>query len=264
MIPLALLAAATTLSLAQLPGGDLARFQACVALAKKDPAAAVEQADEWAKRSNNVPSRHCLGLAFAAAERWGPAVLTFEQAAQEAELQGDGRAAALWSQAANAALAADDGAKARTLIDHALVLPTLSVPMKGEAWLDRARADVALNDLPQARIDLDKGLALVPQDPFAWLLSATLARRQNDLPRASKDIARAATIAADDPSVALEEGNIAAVSDQMEVAKRAWTRAAQLAPGTPEGKAASAALAQLQDPAPTPAAPAAPPAPPAK
>jgi hypothetical protein len=46
--------------------------------------------------------------------------------------------------------------------------------------------------------------------------------------------------------VALEEGNIAAVSDQMEVAKRAWTRAAQLAPGTPEGKAASAALASCR------------------
>jgi hypothetical protein len=246
MIPIALLAAAT-LPLAQIPG-DAARFQACVALAKKDPAAAVEQATEWSQRSNNVPSRHCLGLAFAAAERWVPAILTFEQAAQEAELQRDGRAAALWSQAGNAALAADDPAKARGLIDHALALPTLSTALQGEAWLDRARADVALNDMPQARIDLDKGLALVAQDPFAWLLSATLARRQNDIPRAAKDIAQAVKLAGDDPSVALEEGNIAAVGNQMETAKRAWTRAAQLAPGTPEGKAAAANLAQLQDP----------------
>jgi tetratricopeptide (TPR) repeat protein len=250
MIPLVLLAAAA-LPLAQIPG-DEARFKACVALAQKDPAAAIEQATEWSNRSNTVPARHCLGLAFVAAERWGPAVLTFEQAAQEAELQRDGRAATLWSQAGNAALAADDAAKGRTLIDRALALPSLSTAMQGEAWLDRARADVALNDLPLARIDLDKGLALVPQDPFAWLLSATLARRQNDLPRASKDIAQAAKSAADDPSIALEEGNIAAASDQMEAAKRAWTRAAQLAPGTPEGKAAAAALAQAQDPAPTP------------
>jgi Tfp pilus assembly protein PilF len=242
MILLPLLAAAG-IPLAQLPN-DPVRFQACLALIKKDPAAAIEQADEWAKRSNNVPSRHCLGLAFVAAERWTPAVVTFEQAAREAELQRDGRAAALWSQAGNAALAGDDPTKARPYFDRALALPALPPVMQGETWLDRARADVALADLAQARVDLDKGLALVPQDPFAWLLSATLARRQSDLPRAASDIAKAVKGAPNDPSVALEEGNIAAAAGQGDAAKRAWTRAAQLAPGDPEGKAATAALAQ--------------------
>jgi tetratricopeptide (TPR) repeat protein len=245
MIPFLMLAAA--LPLAQIEG-DGARFKACVALIKKDPTAAIEQADEWARRSNNVPSRHCLGLAFVAAERWAPAVLTFEQAAREAELQQDGRAADLWSQAGNAALAGDDAAKARGYFDHALALPTLGPVMKGEIWLDRARTDVALGDLPMGRTDLDKGLALVSQDPFGWLLSATLARRQNDLPRAAKDIAIAVKAAPADPAVALEQGNIAAASGQMEAARSAWTRAAQLAPGEPEGKAAAAALAQMPAP----------------
>lgn len=243
MIPLVLLAAALPLFQIQ---GDGARFKACVALTRKDPAAAIEQADEWAKRSNTLVSRHCLGLAFVAAERWQPAILTFEQAAQEAELQQDGRAADLWSQAGNAALAADDPTKARGYFDRALRLPVTQPAMTGETWLDRARADVALNDLPQGRIDLDKGLALVSQDPFGWLLSATLARRQKDLPRAAKDIAIAVKAAPTDPAVALEQGNIAAASGQMEAAKAAWTRAAQLAPGEPEGKAAAAALAQTQ------------------
>ena len=244
MILLPLLAAAT-IPLAQLPG-DAQRFQACLALIKKDAAAAVEQANEWAQRSNNVPARHCLGLAFVAAERWAPAVVTFEQAAREAELQRDGRAATLWSQAGNAALAADDPTNGRAYLDRALALPGLAPAMQGEAWLDRGRADVALADLKQARIDLDKGLALVPQDPFAWLLSATLARRQDDLARAATDIARAVKGAPNDPSVALEEGNIAAAAGQIDAAKRAWTRAAQLAPSEPEGKAAAAALAQTQ------------------
>lgn len=248
MIPLILFAAAA-LPLAEIDGGDAARFKACVDLAKKDPAAAIEQAGVWAERSNNVPSRHCLGLAFVAAERWAPAVLTFEQAAHEAELQQDGRAADLWAEAGNAALAGDDATKARGYFDHALGLPTASPVMQGETWLDRARADVALEDLKQGRIDLDKGLALVPKDPFGWLLSATLARRQNDLPRATKDIATAVKAAPADPSVALEEGNIAAANGQLEAARSAWTRAAQLAPGEPEGQAASAALAQASAPA---------------
>lgn len=243
MILLALFAA---LPLAQLGGGDATRFQACVALIKQDPGIAVDQADAWARQSNNVPSRHCLGLAFVAMERWTPAALTFAQAAGEAELQGDGRAALLWSQAGNAAIAGDDAAKGRGYLDRALALPSLTAPMQGEAWLDRARADVALNDPKQARIDLDKGMALVPQDPFAWLLSATLARRDNDLARAARDIAEAVKRAPNDPSVALEEGNIAGAAGQRDAARRAWTRAAQLAPGTPDGKAAAAALTQAQ------------------
>ena len=247
MIPFFLFAAA--LPLAQIEGGDAVRFKACVDLAKKDPAAAIEQAEQWTERSNNVPSRHCLGLAFVAAERWAPAVLTFEQAAHEAELQQDGRAADLWTQAGNAALAGDDATKARGYFDHALGLPTLSPAMKGEIWFDRARADVSLNDLPLARTDLDKGLALVPKDPFGWLLSATLARRQNDLTRAATDIATAVKAAPADPAVALEEGNIAAANGQLEAAKTAWTRAAQLAPAEPEGRAAAAALAQAATPA---------------
>lgn len=242
MIPLFLLA--TALPLIDLPGGDAARFDACVKLIAQDPKAAVDQADAWAQRSADVPAHQCLGLAFVAVERWEPASLTFEQAAREAELRRDGRAASLWTQAGNAALAGDDPGHARDYLDRALALPTLSDPMRGEAWIDRARADVALGDMTLGRADLDKALVLVPKDPFAWLLSATLARRNNDLPRAASDIARAQGLAADDPSVSLEAGNIAATKGDIAAARAAWTHAAQLAPATPEGKAAAAALAQ--------------------
>lgn len=241
MIPLVLLAAATIFDTA---GGDPARFAACVALIRADPKAALEQADAWAAKSAEVPARQCLGLAFVANERWEPAALTFEAAARDAEIRRDGRAATLWTQAGNAALAGDDAAKARACLDHALALPTLSDPMRGEAWIDRARADVALNDPATGRADLDQGIRLVPRDPFVWLLSATLARRQGDLVRADTDIAEAARLAPDSAAVALEAGNIAAARGVPDAAKLAWTRAAQLAPATPEGKAAIAALAE--------------------
>ncbi|WP_116090976.1 tetratricopeptide repeat protein [Sphingomonas crusticola] len=239
MIPLLLLAATLTDI-----SGDAARSAACQALAARDPAAAVEQASAWAERDKSVASRQCLGLAFVAVERWAPAQAAFEQAAADAQAQHIGRPAELWSQAANAALAADQPAKARQNIDQALAIPALPPTLAGEAWIDRARADVALDQLPQARIDLDKGLALVPQDPFAWLLSATLARRQQDLPRAQKDIAIALKSAADDPSVQYEAGNIAAAAGQTDAARAAWTRAAQIGPADPAGKAAAASLAQ--------------------
>jgi tetratricopeptide (TPR) repeat protein len=238
MIPLFLLAA-TLVDLS----GDAARVVACEKLIKADPKAAVEQATAWADRDKSVAARQCLGLAFVAMERWVPAEAALAQAAAQADVTHDGHGPHLWSEAANAALAGDQPAKAREDLDHVTALSGLPPLLVGEAWIDRARADVALDDLRQARIDMDKGLALATRDPFAWLLSATLARRQNDLPRAQKDIAIALQSAADDPAVQLEAGNIAAAAGQLDAARAAWTRAAQIAPDDPAGQAAKAALA---------------------
>ena len=114
--------------------------------------------------------------------------------------------------------------------------------MRGEAYLDRARAQVAVNDLAAARSDLDEALKLVPRDPMAWLLSATLARRQKDVGRARKDIAEAARLAPQEAPIAYEEGNVAMLAGNMEQAKAAWTRAATLAPKSDAGQAATMAL----------------------
>ena len=237
MIPILFLAAALTDI-----SSDAARIAACQKLIASDPKTAVDQATAWAERDKSVPARQCLGLAFVGVERWAPAEASLAQAAAQAEADHDARSLSLWSQAANAALASDQPAKAREDLDHVLAAAGVPPTLGGEAWIDRARADVALNDLGQARTDLDKGLALVPQDPFAWYLSASLARRQNDLVRAQKDIAVALKSASDDPAVQLEAGNIFAAAGQPDAAHAAWTRAAQLAPDTPEGQSAKAAL----------------------
>jgi tetratricopeptide (TPR) repeat protein len=237
------LIAATTLF--DLAGGDPARFDACVKLAKADPAAALAQAQDWATRTPTVPARQCLGLAFVANERWTPAAASFEQAADQAQGQGDARAGGLWSQAGNAQLAAGEPAKARADLDRALGSGLPDV-LKGEAWMDRARADVALDDPKTARHDLDQALGLAAGDPFAWLLSATLARRGNDLVRADKDIAQAMRLAGDDPAVMLEQGNIAWARGAADAARSAWTRAAQTDPASAAGKAAALALAEAK------------------
>ncbi|GGE86810.1 tetratricopeptide repeat protein [Sphingomonas prati] len=185
------------------------RFEACTALIKTDAAAAVAEGERWAATNGGLPARLCLGLAYVAQEKWAPAEIAFAQAATEAEAARDGRAAALWVQAANAALAADDPSKARGDLDKALSLPVLTDVMRGEAYLDRARAGVALNDLPAARIDLDQALKLVPADPLAWLLSAALARRQGDQRRAVRDLAEARTRDPRAPEITEEAARIA-------------------------------------------------------
>ena len=203
MIPLLFLAAATTADPAVVK-----RYDACIALVKSDAAQAVKVADQWRVDGGGLPARKCLGIAYTAEERWGPAAISFEQAAREAEIQRDGRAAEMWVLAGNAALGGDDAAGARGYFDRALALPVLSPAMRGETYMDRARAQVAVDNLPAARTDLDEALKLVPGDPMGWLLSATLARRQGDKARAEKDIAEALRLVPHEEAVIAESAAI--------------------------------------------------------
>lgn len=239
---LAAAAAPPSASILATPGGEPARGRACAALIQNNPARAVVEAEAWNAVESTVGSRQCLGLAYVANQRWTQAASALEDAAALAEVGNDGRAGGLWSQAGNAALAADLPARARADLDHAIPSPALTMLMRGEAFLDRARADVALNELSVARSDLDQGTHLAPADPFGWLLSATLARRQKDLDRAEKDIGEALRLAPDDAAVALEAGNIAAATGAIDAARVAWEKAVELAPKDPAGQAAAAAL----------------------
>lgn len=227
------------------PTTEQARFDACAALAARDPGKALESAGSWRIAGGGVPARQCEGLAYVAQQRWLPAAAAFEAAARAAEGQADGRAANLWVQAGNAALAGGDAAKARTALDAAIARGVLNDTDLGEAYLDRARARVAGGDTAGARSDLDLALKLVPADPLVWLLSATLARRGGDLTRAQADIAEAATRSPDDAAVALEAGSIALLAGSDTAARTAWEAAVRNAPASAAGKAAADNLARL-------------------
>lgn len=246
LLPLAL-AAATQTAAKPLPADPReARYQRCVALADRDPAAAKIEAGKWRLAGGDYFAQQCLGLAYATERNWTAAADAFQQAARAAELGHDVRAANYWAQAGNAFLAAGDAGHARTALDAALAAGELTGFARGEAQLDRARALVAAGQPAAARVDLDAALTNAPADPLAWLLSATLARRMKDLPRAQKDIAQALARSADDANVQLEAGNIAAVAGDEAAARKAWSQAAQLAPpDSPIRAEVAKALAQF-------------------
>ncbi len=243
------LAAATPAPPVPQPSATEKRFDECVALVESDPAKAIALAGSWQIEGGGILARQCLGLGYAAQARWLPAMTAFEQAAQMAETQRDGRAGNLWVQAGNAALAAGNAGKARTAFDAAISGGSLKGAEAGEVHLDRARALVALGDVKAARADLDQSIKLVPADPLGWLLSATLARRMGDLTRAQTDIAEALKRSPDDAAVAYEAGNIAVLSGSTEAARTAWTAAVKNAPDSPAGKAAVQALRGMDGPA---------------
>lgn len=218
-------------------------YKNCTALAANQPEKALATANEWRIEGGGLPARQCLGLAYVSLERWAPAAAEFEQAAREAELTQDPRRADLWVQSGNSWLAADEGAKALKAFDAALASTELTPELRGEVHLDRARAAVTLGDLAAARADIDKGLQLVPGDPFGWYISAALALRQGDMRRAGSDIAKAVAMAPDDPNVLLQAGTIAGTNGDIEAARDHYARVVKLAPNSEAGQAARAALA---------------------
>jgi tetratricopeptide (TPR) repeat protein len=238
---------------AQVAGAAPLTAESCAAAAQATPGKAVELANAWRIQGGGLDARQCLGLAYAKLGRWAPAATAFEQAAIDAQTAKDPRQADFWVQTGNAWLAARDPLKARRAFDAALIAGIPSPELQGEVYLDRSRALVALGDAAGARADLDKGLALVPGDPFGWYLSAALAQREGNLARAKADIAKAVEGAPDDADVLLLAGNIAGLSGELDQARTFFTRAATAAPESPSGKAASAALAANAAPEPAPA-----------
>lgn len=217
----------------------------CLDQVRADPAIAIQAANAWHLKGGGALAKQCLGLAYAAQERWASAAVAFEQAAREAETGSPAAAANLWVQAGNARLAANEHALARADLDKALATGLLTGLARGEARLDRARVNVALNDLTGARGDLDDALKHAADDPLAWLLSANLARRTGDLDRAQKDIEEAARRAPDDASVALEAGHIALAAGVPGAARLAWESAVRAQPNSEAARLAKAALDRL-------------------
>ena len=225
------------------------RYNNCIDLATGDPAKGETEATFWHRDGGRFLARQCLGIALANQGRWLAAAGEFEDAAQEAEVVHDNRAAYFWAQAGNAWLATKNTVKARRALDAALAAGTLETTQRGEALFDRARSMVASGDLAGARADIDAALALVKQDPLIWLASATLARKMNDLPRAKIDVAEAFRQATDDAAVYLEVGNIAAAAGDESGAKAAWNDAVRIAPDSNAGRSARVALKQFDNPA---------------
>ena len=225
---------------------DADRYRACLHLVETDPAAAEADAGQWQLLGGDPRARQCLGMALAAQGKWLPAAATFEVGAGEAERLGlPSVAATLHVQSGNAWLAGGDAAKARSQLGAAIAGGALIGEQLGAAYLDRARAAVATEDLVAARTDLDQALALTPGDATGWYLSAALARRAGDLPRARGDIAEAISRAPDMAALQLEAGRIALASDEPAGARAFWQRAIALAPDSAEAEAARRAIASL-------------------
>lgn len=247
MKPLAVLALLLAAPAFAAPS-DPTRYAACVELAAKDPARAMQMAYAWRIEGGGVAPRHCLAVAQMHARHYEAALKNFQAAGEASEAARDGQAIALWRQAADAAMIAEQPADAVRFLTRALARPgeaELSPRAEADLLTTRAEAQVAAGKSDLAMADLTRATTLSPDFFTPWLLKATLARRQGDLAVAEAALLKAAALAPESPDVTLEAGNIAAAKGDMALARQAWEAATADAPDTPAGQAAAAALGRM-------------------
>ncbi|WP_421850996.1 tetratricopeptide repeat protein [Novosphingobium sp.] len=256
------------------------RYARCLAAGRENPSAAITAARTWLSETPASPANpergaaaQCLGQLLADSGDYAAAETAFAESAAQVSATDIAARAALQAMAGNAALAGGKADDALAWFDKALADPPSKAPTaeenasRGAVQIDRSRALVAQNRLPEASGALEEAHRLAPNDPEGWLLSATLARRGKDLDRAQRDIEVAASLAAHgDPlgaPIGLEAGVIAMLSGREDAARKSWDSVVALAPDSPEAATAKGYLDQL-GPAPTSSsapAPAASPAP---
>lgn len=223
------------------------RLNECLDLSVKDPKSGIVAANEWKIDGGGFFADHCLGFAYSVDFRFEAAMDAFDSAAQAANLAKDNRAARFWLQAANAAIAAQKPAQAIGYVDSALASGTLEGEQLGEAYLDKARAMVALKLEEKAGTELLLAQKFAPQDPLVWLLSATLNRRLGKTDQARANIDVAARLAPKDPSIALEQGNIEIVDGNYAEAEAHWRNALAIKSDGRVAETVRALLKQLED-----------------
>ena len=150
----------------------------------------------------------CRGLEAQKSGNSEAAAQGFDEAAK-ASSEKDPKTARMYAAAGNLWIEANQPAKAAADLDKALALPGLEAQQRGEAFLDRARAAEAQNDLATARAKLNDASATISGDPFYWYFSASLAMRERDPTTARSSIEKALKLAPSDPAILFEAGHVA-------------------------------------------------------
>jgi len=219
-----------------------AAYEHCLASVKRDPAAALSEAESWSTERGGAASLHCAALALVELKRYAEAAQTLENAARITA--GVAARAQIFDQEGNAWLLAGDAAKADAALTEAVTL----APRDEDILADRARARGATNNWSAAIDDLNAVLALDPDRADAYVLLASALHAEGRKQEARADIAHALALYPGYPEALVERGAMRLESGDSAGARADWEEAAREAPQSDAGQAARARLQQLSAP----------------
>ena len=221
---------------------DASHYQRCLAASSANPAAALADAEAWAKAGGGVPAQHCAALALVSLKRYAEAGSRLDKiAGGSAKLEAQFRVA-LYDQAGNAWLLAGDGARAVQSFSGALTLSA------GDADLfaDLARAHAMRRNWQEVVLDLNAALQLSPRRADLLVLRASARRALKNYQDAMADTEAALKLSPGDGSALVERGLLRRQLGDVGGARRDF----QAALKTATGSVAEEAKSNLDDLAP--------------
>ncbi len=216
-------------------------YERCLAMLSDDPAGANAFADAWQATGGGDGAMHCQALAQIELgnPQTGADMLEKLAAASHAP---DLARAALYGQAVQAWLMADDAARAFGAATLALSLS----PKDPDLLIDRSIAAATMSRYMDAIDDLDRALDIAPDRADALVFRAAAWRHEDKLDRAQTDIDRAVTLDPNNPEALLERGILRERRGNRDGARTDWERTIFIAPDTPAADLAQQNLALLE------------------
>lgn len=181
---------------------DKLHYQNCLALAARNPSAALADAEKWAAGQGGAPARHCEAVALVGLKRYPQAAVMLD-ALGRAPGVGDLRPS-LFDQAGNAWLLAGNAAKAVASFQAAMALSAGDADL----YADLARAQAVMADWPAVEQDLNAALGIAPWRTDLLVLRASARRAQGKLKAAAADADAALKLSPRSVEALVERGSV--------------------------------------------------------
>jgi tetratricopeptide (TPR) repeat protein len=206
---------------------DSAHYRRCLADSSASPAAALSDAENWAKAGGGVPAQHCAALALVGLKRYPEAGARLDKIAAERGVPDASFRVSLYDQAGNAWLLAGDGARAVQSFSAALTLSA------GDADLfaDLARAQAMRKNWHEVDLDLNAALQLSPRRADLLVLRASARRALKRYADARTDLEAALKLAPSDGDALVERGLLRKDLGDLNGARRDFQAALKSASG---------------------------------
>jgi tetratricopeptide (TPR) repeat protein len=211
-----------------------AEYDACLALAEEDPAAAYRSGLSWFKAGGGLPARHCVAVAQVGLGDHEAAATRFEDLARELPPDRPDLKAEMLGHAGQAWLLAGRPVRASQVQGEAISLK----PADPRLLVDRATSFMTDGRYPAAIADLDRALALAPDFVDAYLYRAAAKRYLKDIGGAWVDVADALALEPGLPAGLLERGILSQIDGDLDGARADWLAVIAAAPQSAEANAA--------------------------
>jgi tetratricopeptide (TPR) repeat protein len=233
------------LILALLPTGVAAEVHdlaGCQRLAETKPAEALSQAQVWLDHGGGSAAQLCRAAALFHAGDFAGAGTGFEALARAGSTATERQQANLLNRAAWSWLRAGDRARAERLYGEALE----HLPNDADLLIDRGLARAEAKRWREAIADFSAALKQDSRRTEAWLYRANAALAMDDLKSAGADLDQLLRLKPEDGEAQVLRGTVRALANDPEGARVDWRAVVKREPASTPGRTAAAKLRKLE------------------